>query len=264
MNYNFNEVLQRLVERVIIFIPHLVVAIIIFVATFYLAGLAAGAVKKMMKKRRSDPELAMLFSRVTHWTIVIFGLIWALEQVNFNITGFVAGLGIVGFTVGFALQDIAKNFVAGILLLLQQPFDISDIVEVSGFNGTVMDIQIRSTTVRTQDGLLVIIPNADVYGNPITNYSKIDRRRISITLGVTYASDLQKVDETLHKVAAELPGVKKEPAPQVVFNEFGATAIKVTLYFWINVTETSYFKALDGAIKEIKLAFEHEEIQISA
>ncbi|NJN94602.1 MAG: mechanosensitive ion channel family protein [Anaerolineales bacterium] len=187
---------------------------------------------------------------------------WALAQVNFDVTGFVAGLGIVGFTVGFALQDIAQNFIAGILLLIQQPFSIGDSVEVNGYGGVVTNIEIRSTTVRTWDGLLVIIPNADVYGNPITNYSKIDQRRISIIVGVAYESDLHKVDETLLAVAAGLPGVKKDPAPQVVFNEFGDPAIKATLYFWIDVSETSYFTALDAAVKRIKAAFEQEGINI--
>ncbi|GAB4436615.1 MAG: small-conductance mechanosensitive channel MscS [Anaerolineae bacterium] len=262
MNYDFSPSVERILNHAVEFIPNLVVAIIIFLVTLWVSRLGANLAQAALKRRQANAEVTLLLTRISQWAIIVFGLIWALSQVNFDVTGFVAGLGIVGFTVGFALQDIAQNFIAGILLLIQQPFSIGDSVEVNGYGGVVTNIEIRSTTVRTWDGLLVIIPNADVYGNPITNYSKIDQRRISLTVGVAYESDLQKVDDTLQTVAAELPGVKKDPAPQVVFNEFGDSAIRVTLYFWIDVSETSYFVALDAAVKRIKTAFEQEGIQI--
>lgn len=262
MNYDLSPSVERILNHTVEFIPNLVVAIIIFLATLWVSRLGANLVQAALKRRQANAEVTLLLTRISQWTIIVFGLIWALSQVNFDVTGFVAGLGIVGFTVGFALQDIAQNFIAGILLLIQQPFSIGDSVEVNGYGGVVTNIEIRSTTVRTWDGLLVIIPNADVYGNPITNYSKIDQRRISLTVGVAYESDLQKVDETLQAVAAELPGVKQDPAPQVVFNELGDPAIRVTLYFWIDVSETSYFVALDAAVKRIKAVFEQEGIQI--
>lgn len=264
MGYDFSPSFERILTHAVEFIPNLVVAIIIFLATLWLSRLGANVVRAALKRRRADAEVTLLLARISQWTIIIFGLVWALAQVNFDVTGFVAGLGIVGFTVGFALQDIAKNFVAGILLLIQQPFSIGDAVEVKGYGGVVTNIEIRSTTVRTWDGLLVIIPNADVYGNPITNYSKIDQRRLSITLGLAYDSDLQKVDDILCQVAASLPGVRQEPAPLAVFDKFGEVAIHVTLYFWIDVIETSYLAALDAAIKGIKAAFEREGIEIPA
>ncbi|OQY35105.1 MAG: hypothetical protein B6I38_01835, partial [Anaerolineaceae bacterium 4572_5.1] len=110
--------------------------------------------------------------RTTRWAIIIWGLFLGLQQVEFNLTGFVTGLGIVGFTIGFAFQDIAKNFMAGMLLLLQQPFDIGDSIEVAGYAGTVTDIEIRSTALRTFDGRHVIIPNAEVFTGVITNFSR--------------------------------------------------------------------------------------------
>jgi small conductance mechanosensitive channel len=263
MGYDLSPSLERIIDRAVEFIPNLIVAIVIFLVTLWVSRLGYNLVQRALKRRGANAEVTLLLARLSQWTILIFGVLWALAQVKFDITGFVAGLGVVGFTVGFALKDIAENFVAGILLLIQQPFSIGDEVEIKGYAGTVTNIEIRSTTVRTRDGLLVIIPNADVYDNPITNYSKIEQRRISLTIGVAYGSDLQKVADTLQQVAAQLPGVKKDPAPQVVFSEFSGPAIKVTLYFWINVSETSYFVALDAAVKRIKAAFEQEQIQIT-
>ncbi|MCG3208538.1 MAG: Small-conductance mechanosensitive channel [Anaerolineae bacterium] len=176
--------LQALFEQIILFTPKLIVALIIFALTLLLAKICFQLVRRALQHRQTDPEVSLLLARVTQISILVLGIIWALSAVDFNVTGFVAGLGIAGFTVGFALKDIAENFVAGVLLLLQQPFDIGEAVEAGGYAGTVTNIEIRSTTIRTWDGLLVIIPNAQVYGNPITNYSKIERRRISLDVGV--------------------------------------------------------------------------------
>ena len=254
--------LEKVITDFIDFIPNLIAAIIIFVVSIYLGRLGFRAVEAGLRRRRTDPEITLLIARLWQWSIIIFGTIWGLAQVNFNVTSFVAGLGIVGFTVGFALKDIAENFVAGILLLLQQPFDIGDAVEVDGYGGTVESIEIRSTTVRTWDGLLVIIPNAAVYSHPITNYSKISKRRVSVTVGVAYETDLDQADAVILKVVEDLPGIKDDPAPFVTFNEFADSSINATVYFWIDTSEAGYFGSLDSVVKGIKRAFDQEGINI--
>lgn len=254
--------LQSLLTRFLLFIPRLIFAIVLFLLALYVARLGFRLIENALKKRRVDPELALLLARVAQIGIVVLGTIWALSAVDFDVTAFVAGLGIVGFTVGFALKDVAENFVAGVLLLLQQPFDIGDAVEAGGFTGTVTTIEVRSTTVRTWDGLLVIIPNAQIYSNPITNYSKVLQRRISVDVGVGYESDLQRVDDILLEVAHQLPGIKDDPPPFVVFKEFGDSSINATLYFWIDTGEAGYFGSLDAIVKGIKTAFDREGINI--
>jgi len=254
--------LERVVEQLLVFIPKLIVAVIVFIVALYVAQIAFRMVKKALINRKVDAELVLLFSRLVQVGIIVLGLMWSLQIVDFDVTGFVAGLGIIGFTVGFALKDIAENFVAGVLLLLHQPFDIGDSVDAGGFAGTVINIEIRSTTIRLWDGLLVIVPNAQVYSNPITNYSKIDRRRISIDVGVGYETDLEKADQIMLDVAHKLPGIKFDPEPFVVFKEFGDSSINATLYFWIDVDETGYFGSLDSVVKGIKIAFEKEGINI--
>ncbi len=254
--------LQDLLNSVLIFIPKLIVAIIIFLIALSVARVGFRLVKAALAKRNVDPEVTLLLARITQISILVMGTIWSLSAVDFNVTGFVAGLGIVGFTVGFALKDIAENFVAGILLLLQQPFDIGNAVEAGGYSGTVTNIEIRSTTIRTWDGLLVLIPNAQVYSNPITNYSKIDKRRVSLDIGVGYETDLDKADALLLEVAHKLPGIRNEPEPFVVFKEFGESSINATLYFWIDITEAGYFDSIDSTVKGIKTAFEEAAISI--
>lgn len=263
MSFNFSESLQKLLEGLILFIPNLVVAIIILLVTFYLSSLAARGVKRALVKRQTSYELSILLARLTRWSIIVMGVIWALEQVKFDITGFIAGLGVAGFTIGFALKDVAENFVAGILLLLQQPFEIGDIIEVSGYTGTVVEIQIRATVIRTVDGLRVIIPNADVFTQAITNFTQVEQRRIGLKIGVGYETDLPQAQHKMVEVVSNLPGVIKDnPAPLVVFEEFGDSSINATLYFWFDPKEAAYYPTLDGAVKGLKVAFEQEGINI--
>ncbi len=254
--------LNQIVTDIIIFIPNIIAAVIIFVVALYVGRLVFVSVRKTLIKRNVDPELSLLFARLSNWSIIIFGTVWALAQVNFDVTSFVAGLGIIGFTVGFALKDIAENFVAGILLLMQQPFNIGDAVVVADQGGVVEDIEIRSTTIRTWDGLLVIIPNASVYSNPITNYSRINKRRVSLTVGVSYDTDLDLADAIMLEVVDSLPGIKDDPEPFVVFNEFADSSINATVYFWIDTSEAGYFGTQDAVVKGIKVAFDREGISI--
>lgn len=115
----------------------------------------------------------------------------ALEQVNFNVTGFVAELGIAGFTIGFALQDISKNFVSGMLILLPPALKSVNSVELSNFRGTVTEITLRDTVIKTWDGEVVILPNASVYANPIKNFSGLTDRRQTLRVGIGYEDDLE-------------------------------------------------------------------------
>ena len=260
----FNQIqpLEIIINQIILFIPKLIAAVIIFLVTLYVAKLAFRLVGATLERRQVDPELKLLFARIAQISVIILGTIWSLSAVDFNVTAFVAGLGIAGFTIGFALKDIAENFVAGILLLLQQPFDIGDAVEAGGYSGTVKSIEIRSTTLQTWDGLPVLIPNAQIYSNPITNFSKVSQRRINLDVGVAYDTDLQKADDIMLEVVKRLPGIKDDPAPFVVFNQFADSAINATLYFWIDVSEAGYFGSLDAVVKGIKEAFEREGIEI--
>jgi len=257
------EYWQNLTDQTIGFIPKLALAIFIFFLAFYLAGIISRLVRGGLEKRQIDPELNLLLTRSTRWAIIIFGTFQALAQVNFNLGGFLAGLGIIGFTIGFALQDIAKNFVAGILLLIQQPFDIGNAIEVDGYGGTVIEIQLRSTTLRTWDGRIVIIPNADVYTSVITNFSRSTRRRAQIDLSVAYDSDLDQVTTVLQETLAGLDGIEQDdPAPTFYFQTFGDSAINLSIYFWCETAIISPRVAQDQALREIKRAFEQASISI--
>jgi small conductance mechanosensitive channel len=255
--------LENLLEQAIIFLPKLFLAIVIFILSLYLARLTAKGVKHGLEYRKFDPELTLLLSRVSRWAVIIYGLIVALQQVDFNVSSFVAGLGIVGFALTFAFQDIAKNFIAGVLLLWQQPFDIGNAIEVSGYGGTVTNIEIRSTTISTWDGKHVIIPNADVYTSTITNFSRSPVRRLQLDVGVAYNSDLDRVTTIVQETLKNIEGILQEDkSPLVFFDKFSDSAIDLTIFYWIDTRETGYLEIKDRTLKSIKTALEQAGVEI--
>ena len=252
---NLTEMLQDLLTNAASFLPKLLAALVIFIIGLILAGLLSRTIRHQLKRREVDPELTLLIGQITRWSIIVLGIVIALQQVNFDLSAFLTGLGILGFTVGFAIQDVSKNFVAGLLLLLQQPFDIGDTVEVAGYGGTVLTIDLRATVMRTFDGKHLLIPNADVFTNAIINFSQSPRRRIQLTAGVAYDSDLDVVEETAIASINRIEGVLEHPAPVVVFDNF-------SLYYWVDANLPGVLGGTNAGVKAIKLAFEQAAIDM--
>jgi small conductance mechanosensitive channel len=259
---SFSNTLQHMLTDFLDFLPNIIIALVIFILSLYVAGLLAKIVRTTMEKRKSDNEIKLLVEKLTRWSIIILGIFAALQQVGFNLTAFLTGVGILGFTIGFALQDVSKNFVAGLLLLLEQPFDIGDVIEVGDFTGTVADVELRATEIYTPDGQNVLIPNAEVFTNPIKNYSRYSNRRFDLTIGVAYESDLDLVRDTAVKVIHSIPGALSDPEPRVVFNNLGTSTIDFTLYYWVDLKVGNYFDSIDLAVTGIKTAFEENKIDM--
>lgn len=253
---------QMLIANVISFLPKLVAALVVLVATLLIANLAAKWVTNKSASRGMKAETAKLLATVVRWAILIPGIIVALEQVDFNVTGFLAGLGVAGFTIGFALQDISKNFISGILILLRQPFRIGDAVELSGYEGKVADITLRDTVIQTWDGEVVILPNASVYAEPIKNFSGLHQRRRTLKVGIGYDTDLQTAQDRILEAVRSVEGVSVDPEPQVLAKEFGASEIVLNVYFWVDQTQYSMLKVPSDVIRAIKNTAEREAIHV--
>jgi small-conductance mechanosensitive channel len=254
--------LNILLAQFLAFLPRLIAALVIFLLSLFLAGLVSKAIRRALKLRKNSHKADELITKTIHVSISIFGVLLALQQIGFNVSAFLAGLGILGFTIGFALQDVSKNFVAGLLLYLQQPFAIGDDIEVSGHAGKVQDIDLRATQIRTFDGRLVLIPNADVFNHAMINFSTYPTRRIELTVGVAYNTDLEQARQAVLETIASIPGVQADPAPQVIYNRFDASAIDFTLYFWVQLDQLGFLAAQDAAVTRIKTAFEQAGIEI--
>ena len=253
----FNQFLDKVVTE----FPNVAIALIIFIVSLYVARLLSNVLKRVMTQRNIDREVTLLLTQLTRWSIIVLGTITALQRF-FDVSAFIAGLGILGFTVGFALQEIMQNFVAGIILLIQQPFEVEDVIETDQFIGTILAINIRTTEMKTLDGRIVIIPNAAILSNPITNYTRAEFRRVELAVGVSYDADPTEVRHSVTKAIQNVPGFVGEPAPTVVFHTFGGSSIDLSAYFWINMAQSNPLLAKDAAIELVKAALDKKGIEI--
>ena len=259
---DWTTVMAQLLQALFEFLPRLIAAVLVFIGTLFAASYASKRLYRLLKRRQTKEELNVLLSRLVRWSMWIAGTIWALSIVGFNVSAFIAGLGVTGLVIGFALQDISKNFTAGALLMLQEPFSFGDYVEVAGQEGTVVDIQLRATELLAPDGVKVLIPNADVFSSKIRNYSKTNMRRVGLTVGVAYDSDLEKVSRVALEAIHAVPGLLDDPEPIIFFHDFGESSIDFTIRYWFDPTQADIFLARDMGVKAIKSAFEREGIQI--
>lgn len=242
-------------------LPKLILALVIFLVSLYLAKVVGGLVKRVLKRREVNAGAGDLIAETARWSILVYGTIMALQQF-INVTAFLAGLGIIGFTIGFALQDVMKNFAAGVLLLLQKPFRIGDSISVANFDGTVTVINLRSTEIKTFDGRTVILPNADVLNHAIINFTRSVNRRVELPVGVAYGSDLEQVQTLALGAIQKIPGLLSDPAPTVIFKNFGDSSIIFTLFYWVDTSQIGLLTAQDAGLKLIKQAFEEHGINI--
>jgi small conductance mechanosensitive channel len=252
---------QNFIENFISGIPNLLTALAIFVVSLYLARILSNLLRRMLQRRRAPAGVTHLLAEVVLWSIVVAGTITALQRF-FDVTAFLAGLGILGFTIGFALQDIMKNFASGVILLLQQPFHVGETIGVKGFDGTVLAIDLRATEMRAADGRVVILPNADVLANPIINYSRANQRRVELTLNLSHATEPGQVRQIILEAIESVPGFVREPEPVVVFNSLTDNALELNVNFWVDVSKTDPLRAKDMVLLKVKSAFSEQGIEI--
>jgi small-conductance mechanosensitive channel len=254
--------LQEYADAFIRFLPSLIASIVTFVAALILSALGARWVRRAARERSDNDELALLLSRLARWSVIIVGLIVALEQIDFDVTSFVAGLGILGFTIGFALQDIARNFVAGILLLIRRPFEIGDLVELAGEVGHVREISVRDTSIETRDGEHVILPNAEVLTNPIKNFSVAPKRRRTVSVGLGYGQDVEAASDAMLEAVRAVEGVADEPAASLLAEGLGDSALTLSVRFWVDQEAHSLARVQSDVVKAINRLAEQRGIDL--
>lgn len=241
--------------------PRLLTALVIFILSLYFARVISNVLKRVLQRRRAPAGVVQLLGQLALWSIIVAGTITALQQF-FQVTAFLTGLGIIGFTVGFALQDIMKNFASGVILLLQQPFHVGETIGVKGFDGTVLAIDLRSTEMRAADGRVVILPNAEVLANPIINYSRANERRVELSLNLSHTCEPGTVRQIVLEAIEEVEGFVSEPAPVIVFNSLTDSALELNISFWVDVTKNDPLRAKDAVLLKIKSAFSEQGIEI--
>jgi small-conductance mechanosensitive channel len=260
-----SEKLNYWVESVIKLLPNIALAALVMVIGFYIAKYIRKIASKLIHKISKNLTLNNLFSSIIYFIfigIVIFTVL-SILQLDKAVTSILAGAGILGLALAFAFQDIASNFMSGIFISFRKPLKVGDIVEVKGYMGKVKEVNLRDTVVETFQGQTVIIPNKEVFQNPIENYSYLQKRRFDLTVGVSYGDDLEKVREITLNAVSDIEELSKVDTTQVYFVEFGDSSINLSVRMWINTPEQAvYNKVGSEAIMKIKKAYDANNIVI--
>jgi small conductance mechanosensitive channel len=186
---DFNNIISSLQTFAAFYGLKIIAAIVIFVVGRWVARALRNAIKKMMAKGDVDETLISFVGNLTYITLLAFVIIAALNQLGIQTTSFIAVIGAAGLAIGLALQGSLANFAAGVLMIIFRPFKAGDYIEGAGVAGTVEEIQIFATQLKTPDNKTIIVPNAKMMGDNITNYSAKDTRRVDMVIGVGYGDD---------------------------------------------------------------------------
>jgi small-conductance mechanosensitive channel len=190
-------------------------------------------IRRFLSKTRLESSLQFGLSRIIGYTLITIGFYVAFQTVGFDLSSLAIIAASLGVGVGFGLQNIINNFVSGIIILAERPISIGDRIDVAGVAGRVTKIQLRSSTVVTNDNITMIVPNAQIISNTVTNWNHGDPKvRIRVPVGVAYGSDLKLLQRVLLEAAAEHPKALRDPSPVVLFTEFGDSSLNFELGVW--------------------------------
>lgn len=191
-------------------------------------------VGKLLSRVPIDEGIKYTFQRITEYTFIIIGVIVALDSIGINLRGLAVIFGLLSVGIGFGLQNIASNFISGLILLFERPIKVADRITVGDIEGDVLEINIRSTTIRSLNNISIIVPNSEFISSRVINWSYGDPKiRMDIDVGVSYNSDLDTVLRSLKEVALENTEVLQNPEPDVLFREFGDSSWNLRLRIWI-------------------------------
>ncbi|WP_163139267.1 mechanosensitive ion channel family protein [Arhodomonas sp. KWT] len=243
------------------FLLNLVGAVVIFYIGKWAARGLKGVSRRLMQRARLDDTLVSFAANIIYALILAFVIIAALGQLGIQTASLIAILGAAGLAVGLALQGSLSNFAAGVLMILFRPFRVGDYVEAAGTSGTVDEIEIFQTRLRTPDNKVVIVPNASVTGGTIVNYSAMDTRRVDMVIGVHYDTDLSRARNLLMEIITADERVLADPAPVVVVGDLGASTVDFWVRPWCKATD--YWPLKWDMLETIKTRLEAEGITIA-
>jgi len=221
-------------DRFIALLPNLLAALVFLVLTVALARLVRRGVEAGLRRTSTEAYVHLLVGKIVYFGTMLLGVVVALSIGGVNLGWVVGSLGLVTVALGLALQDILSNFVAGILLLLEHPFTRGDQIAMGEAEGTVEDIRVRATQLRTPDGQQVIVPNKLLFTNVVTNSTATMHRRVDVRLSVPTAEVSDKLRGQLLEVAAGVHGVSRDPEPRLLVEDLGDDKIELLLWFWVD------------------------------
>jgi len=247
------------VEGAVVMLPNLLVAVLVLAVAIYIARWVDKLASRLMHRISGSRAIGDLLGTVARVAVTTLGLFVALGLLNLDktVTSLLAGVGVVGLALGFAFQDIAANFMSGVIMAIRGPFAPGDLVEVSGHLGRVKNIALRASEIETLDGKSILVPNKDIFQNAIVNYTRTPARRMDLSMGTAYADDMPTVRETVLRAVQAVPDRLPNREPELFFDSFGDSSINFTVRVWLDKSDQKTFlNARSEAMIAIKAALD--------
>jgi small conductance mechanosensitive channel len=254
------EFLTKIYEYMAEYGLKIIGAILIFIIGRWIAKIISRLIEKWMLKSHVEKTLAKFAKSLSNIVILIFVVIAALGTAGVETTQFAVVVGAGGLAVGLALQGTLGNFASGFLMIIFRPFKVEDFVEIGGIKGTVSEIQIFNTIINTPDNVRAIIPNSQVTGGNILNYSVNGTRRVDLVVGISYEDDLKKAQEVITNVLAADDRVLQNPAPTVAVSELGDSSVNFVVRPWVKAAD--YWDIYFDMTAKVKLGLDQNGISI--
>jgi small conductance mechanosensitive channel len=257
---NIQSYIEEFTPLMISYGIKLVMAILVFVIGKWLVKHITVFIRNSMLKNGIDETVSTFAANLSNGLLMAIVIIAALAQIGIQTASFVAIIGAAGLAVGLALQGSLANFASGVLMILFRPIKQGDFVEAGGVTGTVSDISIFSTILKTGDNKTVIVPNAGIMGGAITNYSTEKTRRIDLIVGISYDADIRVAKAALNDIIAAETRVLTEPAPTIAVSELADSSVNFVVRPWVNSAD--YWPTRFDLTEQIKLRLDKEGIGI--
>ncbi|MBD2538363.1 mechanosensitive ion channel family protein [Coleofasciculus sp. FACHB-SPT36] len=227
--------IQAMIDGLIVMVPNIVLALIVFAIFFFAARTIKATVRRLTRRHRQARNLGLVLGRLSQGIVILVGLFVSLSIVipTFKAGDLVQLLGISGVAIGFAFRDILQNFLAGILILLTEPFQIDDQIVFKDFEGTVENIQTRATTIRTYDGRRIVIPNSELFTNSVTVNTAFENRRLQYDVGIGYGDDIDRAKQLILEAIASVDGVLEDPAPDALVVDLADSTVNIRARWWV-------------------------------
>ncbi|MFD2514034.1 mechanosensitive ion channel family protein [Pontibacter locisalis] len=252
-------------DQIILMLPNLFVALVLLIATFWLAKVIQNALDRVISRFSHSAAINNLVSTLLYIALLLVGFFFVLSvlQLDKVVISLLAGVGIIGLALGFAFQDIAANFISGVIIAVQKPFGVGDMIETNDYFGVIERITLRTVDIRKPTGELVKLPNKMVFENPLTNFSFHGIRRVDVEVGISYAEDLEQVQKIVTEALEDVKNRVKTREIEVMFDAFGDSSINFKARFWVSYSrQVDYVGAKSDAIIRIKKAFDANDILI--
>ena len=258
IGFSWDEVVVMVKTTGVDFAINLATAIVIFYVGRLAVRLTTRALRKVMDAQDVDKTLVSFVSNLVNMVLLVVVAIAAIDALGVQSTSFIAILGAAGLAIGLALQGSLSNFASGVLIVLFRPYKVGDFIEGAGVSGSVVDVQILTTVLKTGDNKQIIVPNSQIMGSIITNYSAHDTRRVDMIVGVSYDDDLDKVRKVLEELIAAEGRILDDPAHTIAVSELADSSVNFIVRPWVKSGD--YWGVMLDMNEAIKKRFDKEGI----